>query len=151
MGLGRAELGLIHLRGGKARVVPRILIVSTVEHAEDKLRSHVGSRDEIRIVVPVVRQGVLDWLANDERAFSHAEKVAEATADALPGETADALAGEPDIGLALRDALAEFAPDEILIAVRPDDEQGFIESIATDDAPHGTFQGIPVRYLTIRD
>ena len=129
----------------------RILIVSTVEHAEDKLRPHVGSRDEIRVVVPVVRQGVLDWLANDERAFSHAESVAEATADALPGETADALAGEPDIGLVLRDALAEFAPDEILIAVRPDEEQGFVESLATDNAPHNTFQGIPVRYLTIRD
>lgn len=131
--------------------MPRILIVSTVEHAEDKLRPHVGCRDEIRVVVPVVRQGVFDWLANDERAFSHAESVAEATADALPGETVEALAGEADVDLALRDALAEFVPDEILIAVRPDDEQGFVESIATGNAPHNTFQGIPVRYLTIRD
>ena len=129
----------------------RILIVSTVEHPEDRLRPHVGSRDEIRVVVPVVRQGVFDWLANDEKAFSHAESVAEATADALPGETVEALAGEADVDLALRDALAEFVPDEILIAVRPDDEQGFVESIATGNAPHNTFQGIPVRYLTIRD
>jgi hypothetical protein len=131
--------------------VSRILIVSTVEHPEDRLRPHVGSRDEIRVVVPVVRQGVFDWLANDERAFSHAESVAEATADALPGETVEALAGEADVDLALRDALAEFVPDEILIAVRPDDEQGFVESIATGNAPRNTFQGIPVRYLTIRD
>ena len=129
----------------------RILIVSTVEHPEDRLRPHVGSRDEIRVVVPVVRQGVFDWLANDEKAFSHAESVAEATADALPGEKVEALAGEADVDLALRDALAEFVPDEILIAVRPDDEQGFVESIATGNAPHNTFQGIPVRYLTIRD
>jgi hypothetical protein len=42
----------------------------------------------------VVRQGVLDWLANDERAYGHAEKVAERTADSLAGETAEAVAGE---------------------------------------------------------
>jgi hypothetical protein len=30
-------------------------------------------------------------------------------------------------------------------------EQGFVESIATGNAPHNTLQGIPVRYLMIRD
>ena len=64
-----------------------VLIVSTVEHADDVLRAHVGPADTIKVVVPVVRQGVLDWLANDEQAFGRAERVAEHTAAALPGET----------------------------------------------------------------
>jgi hypothetical protein len=46
-----------------------VLVVSTVEHAEAALRAQVGEADMIKVVVPVVRQGVLDWLANDQRAF----------------------------------------------------------------------------------
>jgi hypothetical protein len=58
-----------------------VLVVSTVEHADDVLRAHVGDADTIKVVVPVVRQGVLDWLANDQKAFDHAERVAERTAE----------------------------------------------------------------------
>ena len=46
--------------------------------------------DELKVVVPVVQQGFLDWLANDERAASHAEEEAERLAEALPGEVAEA-------------------------------------------------------------
>ena len=129
----------------------RILIVSTVDHAEDKVRELVGAGDEIKVVVPVVRQGLLDWLANDERAFSRAASVAKETADALPGKTVEAVAGEADVELAIRDALAEFPADEIVISVRPDDEEGLVESIAMDDAPRRSFAGIPVRSVVLRD
>lgn len=43
-----------------------VLVISTVEHADDVLRAHVGEADTIKVVVPVVRQGVLDWLADDQ-------------------------------------------------------------------------------------
>ena len=129
----------------------RILIVSTVDAAEDKLREFVGPEDEVKVVVPVVRQGVFDWLANDEKAFSHAASVAEATAQALPGKTVAASPGEADVELAIRDALAEFLADEIVIAVRPADEESIVESIATGDAPRQSFEGIPVRYVVVRD
>ena len=112
-----------------------VLVVSTVEDADDALRAHFGEDDTIKVVVPVVGQGVLDWLANDQKAFGHAERVAERTAERLPGETADAVAGEADIGLAIRDALATFPADEIVVAVRPDEEEGLVESIATEGAP----------------
>ena len=116
-----------------------VLVISTVEHADDVLRAHVGEAETIKVVVPVVRQGVLDWLANDQEAIGHAERVAERTADQLPGETVEAGAGEADVGLAIRDALATFPADEIVVAVRPEEEEGFIESGATDTAPrHGT-------------
>jgi hypothetical protein len=128
-----------------------ILVVSTVEHAEDVLRSHVGDADKIKVVVPVVRQNLLDWLANDEKAFSHAQRVADDTAARLPGDTVEAVAGEADVELAIRDALATFPADEIVVAVRPEDEEGLVESAATANAPTDTFVGIPVRYLVIRD
>jgi hypothetical protein len=129
----------------------RKLIVSTVDDAVDELRSHVSPGDEIKIVVPVVRQGVLDWLANDERAFGHAAAVAQQTGEALPGETVESSAGEADVDLAIRDAIAEFRPDEIVVAVRPDNEETVVEALATDNAPRHRFRGIPVRYITISE
>jgi hypothetical protein len=131
--------------------VRNVLVVSTVEHADEALRDQVGDADRVMVVVPVVRQGVLDWLANDERAFSHAEEVAERTADELPGETVEAVAGEANVELAIRDALATFAADEIVVAVRPEDEEGLVESRATADLPQRNVDGVPVRLLVVAD
>ena len=128
-----------------------VLVVSTVEHSDDTLREHVGDADTVKVVVPVVRQGVLDWLASDQKAFGHAEEVAERTAEHLPGDTVEAVAGDADVGLAVRDALATFPADEILVAVRPDDEQGAVESMGTDTAPSHDVDGVPVRVVVIRD
>jgi hypothetical protein len=128
-----------------------VLVVSTVESAADVLRRHVGDADAIRVVVPVVRQGVLDWLANDQKAFAHAEEVAERTAARLPGETVSAEAGEADVELAIRDALATFPAEEIVVAVRPDDEAGLIESLASDTAPERSVDGVPVRVIVVRE
>jgi hypothetical protein len=132
-------------------VARNVLVVSTVEHSDDVLRAHVGDADAIKVVVPVVRQGVLDWLASDQKAFTHAVEVAEQTADRLPGETVEAVAGEADVGLAVRDALATFPADEIVVAVRPGDEEGLVESIATDTAPQHSVDGVPVRFVVIRE
>ena len=126
-----------------------VLLVSTVEDAEDALRAHFDADDTIKVVVPVVGQGVLDWLANDEKAFGQAERIAERTAERLPGETVDAVAGEADVGLAIRDALATFPADEIVVAVRPDEEEGLVESIATEGAPQHNVEGVPVRHIVI--
>ena len=126
-------------------------MVSTVEHGDAVLRAHVGDADRIKVVVPVVRQGVLDWLANDEQAYGRAERVAERTADNLPGETVEAVAGEANVELAIRDALATFPADEIVVAVRPEREEGRVESAATDTAPRESLAGLPVRYIVIPD
>ena len=128
-----------------------VLVVSTVEHSEDVLRAHVDESDTVRVVVPVVRQGFLDWLANDEKAFGRAERAAARTAENLAGETDDAGAGEANVGLAIRDALATFPADEIVVVVRPKEEQGLIESAATASAPEHDIEGVPVRYVVISD
>ena len=128
-----------------------VLVVSTVDNAEREVRSYLDDADAVKVVVPVVRQGVLDWLANDQRAFAHAERVAEHTAAELPGETVEAVAGEAKVELAIRDALATFPADEIVVALRPEDQEGLIESLATADAPSPTVDGVPVRYIAIPD
>jgi hypothetical protein len=128
-----------------------VLVVSTVEHADEVLRAELVDADSVKVVVPVVRQGVLDWLANDEQGFAEAEAIAQETAEQLPGETVEAGAGEANVELAIRDALATFPADEIVVAVRPDRDQGAIESAATRSTPRETFQGLPVRHVVISD
>ena len=128
-----------------------VLLVSTVEDAADVLRPHFEEADTIKVVVPVTGQGILDWLASDEKAFHHAEEVAERTAEQLPGETAEAVAGEANVALAVRDALATFPADEIVVAVHPDAKEGLVESIATEDAPKHSVDGVPVRFLVVPD
>lgn len=126
-----------------------VLVVSTVEHPEAALRSLVDPADTIKVVVPAVRQGVIDWLANDDRAFAHAEWLAQRTAEQLPGDTVEASAGEADVELAIRDALATFAADEIVIAVRPDEQEGTVEAAATAGAPARSVAGVPVRLVVV--
>src|SRR6187397_2449107 len=98
-----------------------VLVVSTVEDLGTSLRAQLHEDDVVKVVVPVVGQGVLDWLANDERAFSHAVEVADRLAEDLPGDTVEAGAGEADVALAIRDALATFPADEIVVAVSRED------------------------------
>jgi hypothetical protein len=128
-----------------------VLVVSTVEDPDDALRAVIGEADTIKVVVPVTGQSLLDWLAGDEKAFSHATEVAEQTAERLPGETVDAVAGESDVGLAIRDALATFPADEIVVAVHPKEEEGLVEAIATENAPRNSVDGVPVRYVVVPD
>jgi hypothetical protein len=119
-----------------------VLIVSTIEYPDEVLRGHVDEADTIKVVAPVVQVGILDWLANDEAAFDQAGRVADRTAEELPGHTTAAQVDEADVGLAIRDALATFAADEILVALRPGEEDGRVD--ASSD-------GLPVRHVVIPD
>ncbi len=130
-----------------------VLVVSTVEELGTSLRAQLHEDDVVKVVVPVVGQGVLDWLANDERAFSHAVDVADRLAEELPGETVEAGAGEADVALAIRDALATFPADEIVVAVSRDDIE-FEDSIASgSDSPTGVrrIDDVPVRFVAVID
>lgn len=127
-----------------------VLVVSTLERDEPALRRAVGPDDRVMVVVPVVRQGFLDWLANDERAFSRAEEVAVETADTLAAEDVDAAAGEADVALAIRDALATFPADEIVVAVEPGDRDALTEQLDPEQAAARSVDGVPVRLVVVR-
>ncbi len=127
-----------------------VLVVSTVEHGEHVLRDRLGSDvDEVKVVVPVVQQGFLDWLANDEQAASAAEQAAAHLADELP-HVSEARKGEADVLLAIQDALATFDADEVVVALHPEDEAPFAERVARDDV-RPSVHGVPVRAVVIRD
>ena len=114
------------------------------------MRARLGDDvDEVRVVVPVVRQGFFDWLANDERAASQAEEEASRLADELP-QVVDARKGEADVMLAIRDALATFDADEILVALHPDEEALFAERVAAADL-RPSVDGVPVRAIVVHD
>jgi hypothetical protein len=123
-----------------------VLVVSTDKDVGRALAPHLDEKDTVKVIVPVVGQGFLDWLSNDEKAFAHAEGVAGQVADELPGDTVDARAGESDIALAIRDALATFPADEIVVAVSGDER--VVDAIDADDAGVGRrIDGIPVRVV----
>lgn len=126
-----------------------VLVVSIVEHEERALRAVVGAADHVKVVVPVVKQGVLDWLANDERAFSHAERVADRTAEELPTDDVEAAAGEANVALAIRDALATFPADEVVVAVRPGDRDTVVETLDPDEGSARSVDGVPLRFVVI--
>jgi hypothetical protein len=126
----------------------KVLVVTTVEEAEEDLRAWLGGDvDELKVVVPVVKQSIFDWLANDERARALAEVAAERTAGALPGRTVGAGAGEADPALAVQDALATFDADEIVVVTRPEDEATWLEGDAGVET--GSFLGVPLRRLRV--
>ena len=127
-----------------------ILVVTTLDHDVATLGDVVDRADAVKVVVPVVDQGVLDWLANDERAFAHAERVAEETADALPAETTEFAAGEENVALAIRDALATFPADEVLLAVRPQDRDALTEVLDPDEGAARSIDGVPLRFVVVR-
>ena len=107
-----------------------VLVVSTVEHEEPIVRGAVGNADRVKVVVPVVKQG-LPRLARERRARlrpSGAE-VATETAEELPADDVDAAAGEANVALAIRDALASFPADEVVVAIRPGDRDALAERL----------------------
>jgi hypothetical protein len=127
-----------------------VLVVSTLEREEPSLRTLVAPEDTVKVVVPVVDQGFLDWLANDERAFSHAEQIAGETAERLPAEDVEAEAGEANVALAIRDALATFPADEVVVAVRPVDFEPLAETLDPEEGVARSIDGVPLRFVMIR-
>jgi hypothetical protein len=126
-----------------------VLVVSTVEHHEASLRAAVGPADRVKVVVPVVKQGLLDWLASDERAFAHAAEVADETAERLPVDDVETAAGEANVALAIRDALATFPADEVVVAVRPDDREHLADELDPDEGVARTVDDVPLRFVVI--
>jgi hypothetical protein len=128
-----------------------VLVVSTVEHADEALLAQLGPDVErVKVVVPVVRQGVLRWLTTDQEAYDRAREEAEHTAERLPVDEVEASVGEADVELAIQDALATFPADEVVVAVRPDDDAGPIESAAMGELGDSV-AGVPVRTVVVDD
>lgn len=127
----------------------RVVVISSSEIERPALSAVVSEDDELHVVVPVVEQSRLQWLANDEDAArADAREIGESVGLAAPAEpsTVDV---KPDGPMqVLRDAIAEYRPDRIVVALREGDDATWLEDGQLDDAPP-EIDGIPVVRISI--
>ena len=126
-----------------------VLVVSAVDRPVAALRELLGDVDEVRVVVPTVRQSRLQWLANDDDDVRvEADVAASEIARTIPSEDAEAIAGDPDPLQAAEDALADFDADELVVVTHPDDEASWLEEGRAQDIER-SFPGLAVTRLVV--
>ena len=128
-----------------------VLVISSVEHPVAVLREALGGNvDELKVVVPAVKQSRLQWLTNaDDDAREEAEGAA-ASIDAATSDSVEAEAGDADPLQAAEDALADFEADELVVVTRPDDEATWLEEGRAADIER-RFPGLEVKRLVVSD
>jgi hypothetical protein len=129
-----------------------VLVISSSEWPVSALRAALGDDvDELRVVVPAVRQSRLEWLtdANDD-AREQAEESASSIAEALPSRETETSAGDSDPLLAAEDALREFHADEVVVVTRPDEEATWLEE-GSSEAIAKRLGGLKVTRLVVSD
>lgn len=128
-----------------------VLVISSVEHPVAVFREALGGDvDELKVVVPAVKQSRLQWLTNaDDDARKEAEDAA-ASIDAATSDAVEAEAGDSDPLQAAEDALAEFEADELVVVTRPDDEATWLEEGRAADIER-RFPGLEVTRLVVSD
>lgn len=129
-----------------------VLVITSSEWPVAGLRALLGDDiGELLVVVPTVRQSRLQWLTNaDDHARERADDAASSIAGAVPSQETEASAGDPDPVLAVKDALGEFAADEVVVVTRPDDEASWLEE-GSSEAMARALGGIKVTRLVVSD
>jgi GABA permease len=138
--------------GKTVEMTHRVLVVTTSNVDPDDASSAVADRvdegAEVRVIAPASGLSRLDWLANsedDERA--KAAKRADQVAGALPTDRVDSDVGDTDPLQAIDDAVRTFAPDEVMLVTKPDDDVSWLESGA-DDAARRRFD-VPITHVVV--
>ena len=116
-------------QGAAPRNGRKVLVVTTVSRSAAVLREAIGGEiDELRVVVPVVHQSRLQWLANaDDEPREEAEETAAEVGRSLPSKETESTAGDSDPLVAVEDALREFEADEVVVVTRPNEEASWLE------------------------
>src|SRR4051794_3207383 len=121
-----------------------LIAVGDAAGAADQLpagvRALIDWAEEIMVIAPRL-PGRLDWIASDtDRATAQADERLAAVLGQLAGagHAASGRIGADDPMLAFEDAVREFAPDHLLIALRRADRTGWQEQ--------GLLQGILERF-----
>jgi len=128
-----------------------VLVITSVERPVELLREALGDDvDELRVVVPAVKQSRRQWLTNaDDDAREEAEEAAASIADAT-SDAVEADAGDSDPLQAAEDALAEFEADELVVVTHPDEEATWLEEGRAADIER-RFPGLKVTRLVVGD
>ena len=85
------------------------------------LRRADGQHAEVRVIAPALNSRFRHWLSDEDEARGRADLRLAATLVSLcaAGIEADGRVGDADPLQAIADALADFRPDEIVIATQP--------------------------------
>jgi hypothetical protein len=103
----------------------RVLVISNETVEADILRetiaAHAG-KTQVLVVAPALNTRLRHWLSDEDRARRAAEGRLAGTLAALraAGVDVDGWVGDADPLLAIEDALAVFAADELLVATHPE-------------------------------
>lgn len=126
------------------------LLVLTPEPIDaNALRAAAGDaaeEAEVLVISPATQQSGLHFWMNDiDDAIADAQETADESAELLEEDGVDAVAvtGEAEPAVALRDALATFAADRIVVFTHPDGDEDFREADGLDDL------GVPVTFAEI--
>jgi len=127
----------------------RLQWLANDEDAARERAQHVEPEDELAVVAPAVEQSRLQWLANDEDAArERARAVGESIADRAPTD-AEAVEVKPDPpSQAVSDAIAEHAPDRILVVVRQGEDATWLEQGEAERIPD-ELAGVPVTLVEL--
>jgi hypothetical protein len=110
----------------------RLLIVAgeaaaSAEQLPGGIRSLIDAATEIIVISPAL-PGRLDWIASDtDKATERADERLQTVLGQLDELGARGRIGADDPLLAFEDAIREFAPDHLLIALRHEDRSGWQE------------------------
>jgi hypothetical protein len=127
----------------------RVVVISTTEIGDGVLAEHVEPSDELIVVVPAVEQSRLEWLANDEgSARERAADVAGTISDNAPASAAATEVTRDVPSQAVLDAIAEHAPDRIVVALREGEEASWLEDGELAQVP-GQIAGVPVTRISL--
>ncbi|MEA2219243.1 MAG: hypothetical protein QOJ35_1869 [Solirubrobacteraceae bacterium] len=117
-----------------------VLVLAPDPVDADTLRGVVGDQlDDARVLVisPALNESPLAfWMSDSDEAIADADAVGTETAIDLRdhGVAANSTTGEGEPLSALQDALATFPADQIVIFVRPDDDQRYREQDVCGEA-----------------
>ena len=130
----------------------KILALVSEPMSGDALKQAVGSEEaeeaEVLVVAPALNESkVRFWASDPDGSIERAEEVAEETVERMDEEGVDAAGdtGESDPLLALQDALATFAADEIVLCTHSGGERNWLEEGVVEEV-RARFD-TPVRHL----
>lgn len=126
------------------------LLVLTPEPIDaNALRTVAGdeaAEAEVLVISPAgTESGLRFWMNDIDDAIAGAQETADETAERLEEEGIDAVAdtGEAEPSVALRDALATFPADRIVVFTHPEGDEDYREADGLDDL------GVPVTFAEI--
>jgi hypothetical protein len=129
----------------------RVVVIASGELDRDALDAVLGPGDELHLLVPAVEQSRLDWLTNDEdEARAEARRLARRIGGRTRADMASVEVKPDSPTQVVRDAIAEHAPDRVVVAVRDGEDASWLEQDELARLPR-RIDGVPVIRLALTE